>query len=261
MNTTELKKQIEGFLQEGEALFIPQLSIDCVIFSFHDGHLKVLLLKYFQNEVSLTLPSGFVLQEEDLDTAALRNLEERTGLSELFLRQFHTFGKVSRYFPNHLSRFIEHLGIERDKATWFLKRFVTVGYYALVHYEQVKLQPGLFTQGYVWADTENLPPIAMDHAEIIQKALKRLRKDLQTQPVGINLLPKTFTIPELQSLYETILGRKIDRGNFRKKMLHSNILERLGKKKNGGAHRSPYLYRFDKEQYEASLREGIKVGF
>ena len=255
-----LKTVFEKFLREGEKNLIPQLSIDCVIFGFHDGQLKVLLLEILKRP-EWVLPSGYVYQDEDLDSAALRNLKDRTNLENIFLRQFHTFGQASRYFPDIKRSFLEELGIDPALAHWLLKRYITVGYYALVNFMDVSPKLDIFSTDYIWKDVNDLPVLLMDREEIIQKALNKLRTDLHTQPVGANLLPETFTMPELQRLYETILGRSIDRGNFRKKMLKSNILKRLEKKKTGQAHRAPYLYRFDPEIYEESLQEGIKIGF
>lgn len=260
MTDPELKSEIEKFLEAGPAVLIPQLSIDCVIFCFYKSRLKVLLLQGVRQKMFF-LPSGFIFQEEDLDAAALRNLKERTGLDQVFLQQFHAFGKASRYYPAQLQSLFSSLDIDSAKAEWLFRRFITIGYYALVDFQQVTLTPDVFTKKYHWADVNDLPLLYMDHAEMIQKALETLKKDIQTQPIGLQLLPNTFTLPELQSLYETVLDRKIDRRNFRKKMLQSHILEPLDKQKVVKGHRSPHLYRFNQEQYEQSLHVEVKMGF
>ena len=260
MDQGKQREKIEEFINIGTKKWMPQLSIDCVIFSFHESRLKVLLLKPFYIDL-MVLPSGFIFNDEDIDEAALRNLKDRTSLDQIFLQQFHAFGKASRFFPNQLQELITNLGIDREKMDWLFRRFVTIGYYALVDYNRVKPRPDVFTEKCIWADIEELPPLIMDHTELIQKAMYTLKKDLQVQPIGLQLLPDSFTLPELQSLYETILNRPIDRRNFRKKMLQSNILEALDEQRITKGHRSPKVYRFDREQYEESLQEEIKIGF
>ena len=154
-----------------------------------------------------------------------------------------------------------HGGIDPALADWVAKRFITVGYYALVNYDDMKPNPDIFTQEFTWADIHRLPEMMVDHGEIVEKALCTLQQDLLSQPIGMNLLPDSFTISDLQKLYESILGRPIDRGNFRKKMLKSNVLKKLDEQKKGQPHRSPYLYTFDEDQYKQSLQEEEKVGF
>jgi len=260
MNQETLRKEIAHFLAFETPKMIPQLSIDCVIFSFHEDKLKVLLLRGI-NQEKLNLPSGFIYQDEDLDAAALRNLKERTGLDQLFLQQFHAFGKTTRCFPNEFKEGIAALGIDQKQAEWFFKRFVTIGYYALVNYQQTNPQTSFFSEGYSWADVKDLPPLILDHQELVETAMEILKKDILTKPIGLQLLPTSFTIPQFHQLYEIILQRKIDRRNFRKKMLQSNILIPLNEQKEVKGHRFPHLYRFDKETYEASLRGEVKMGF
>jgi len=260
MNQTTLKKELERFLEVETKKMIPQLSIDCVIFSFHEDKLKVLLLKGF-NQISYNLPSGFIYQTEDLDTAALRNLKERTNLDQVFLQQFHAFGKSTRCFPHQFLENITGLGIDPKKAAWILQRFVTIGYYALVNYHQTVPQPDLFSETYTWEDVNHLPRLILDHQALIEKALERLKKDILTQPIGLKLLPEHFTIPQFHQLYEIILQRKIDRRNFRKKMLQMGILLPLNQQKEAKGHRLPNLYRFDEAAYGLSLSGEVKMGF
>lgn len=260
MNQAQLRKAIEHFLEVETKKMIPQLSIDCVIFSFTADRLKVLLLKG-TNPDRISLPSGFIYQTEDIDTAALRNLKERTGLDQVFLQQFHAFGKASRRFSKQFKATISALGEDLSKGNWFFQRFVTIGYYALVNYEETKPQPNLLGETYTWEDVTNLPELMLDHAELIEKAMGTLKKDILTQPIGLKLLPENFTIPQLHQLYEIILQRKIDRRNFRKKMLASKILLPLNQQKAVKGHRLPNLYRFDKAAYASSLNGEQKMGF
>ena len=260
MNQTILKEELERFLEVETKKMIPQLSIDCVIFSFHEDKLKVLLLKGFHLE-RLNLPSGFIYQVEDIDIAALRNLKERTNLDHIFLQQFHAFGKPTRYFPDQFLAGMTSLGIDPKKAAWLLQRFVTIGYYALVNYHQTAPQPDLFSESFTWEDVNHLPPLILDHQELIEKAMETLKKDILTQPIGLKLLPKSFTIPQFHQLYEIILQRKIDRRNFRKKMLQSGILVPLNQQKETKGHRLPNLYCFDETAYALSLSGEQKMGF
>lgn len=260
MTPAQLRIEIEQFLEKEVPKMIPQLSIDCVILSFHEDRLKVLLLKG-ENPERISLPSGFIYQTEDIDTAAMRNLKERTGLDQVFLQQFHTFGKAKRQFSEQFKATFGALGEDIEKASWFFERFVTIGYYALVNYEATKPQPNLFAETYVWKDVTNLPKLIIDHAELVAKAMETLKKDILTQPIGLKLLPENFTIPQLHQLYEIILQRKIDRRNFRKKMLASKILVPLNQQKAAKGHRLPNLYQFDKIAYTSFLNGEQKMGF
>lgn len=239
------------FLRHGQAIYLRHLSVDCVIFGFHENQLKVLLLKWKAGP--LCLPGGFVKKEESLQDSATRTLYERTALKNIFLHQFHAFGHPKR-----------EKGKARDtklRGTWLQDRFVTIGYYALVDYFKVKPHPDLFSDECKWWDIDSVPSLLYDHNEILINALEALRLDLHYHPIGYRLLPEKFTMPELQRLYETILGKPIDRRNFQKKILSLKILVRLKERKTGGAHKAPYLYRFDKVKYEKALREGLAGGF
>ncbi len=225
---------------------IPQLSIDCVIFGFHENELKVLLSKY-PNLDLWGLQGGYVLQNEDIDAAAKRILEERTGLEDIFLKQFHTFGKANRPTFGVLKKAFQEMSIDIEDVPFFRQRFVSIGYYSLVDFLKVTPKSGLFTERSEWFDIQNLPTLVFDHADMVEKALETMRHSLDYHLVGFNLLPETFTMKALQHLYETILGEKLRRNNFQEKMLNMNILERLEKQFTGKAHKAPYLYRYKKD--------------
>ncbi|MEO0341505.1 MAG: NUDIX hydrolase, partial [Bacteroidota bacterium] len=178
-----------------------------------------------------------------------------------FLQQFHTFGKAARYFPEQVQSIVDRLGIDPEDAKWFFQRFVSVGYYALVQIEKVEPKVDLFTEGFEWANVDDLPPLIMDHQEMIYKAKAHLKNALHNQPVALQLLPSSFTLPELQGLYEIILDRTIDRRNFRKKILASKTLVQLDEQRKTPGHRAPNVYRFDEEAYCNSLGEKSKLGF
>ncbi|MDX2303786.1 MAG: NUDIX domain-containing protein [Microscillaceae bacterium] len=257
MKDTRIQDYLNSFDPKN---YIPQLSLDFVIFTYHEETLKVLALKMIGVDFWV-LPSGFVWQEEDLEESAARNLRERTGIERLFLRQFHTFGKKSRYFPEVQKAIKERTTLYPKIRDWYNHRFVTVGYYALVEYNRVAPQLDIFTEAYTWLDIDAVGVLAMDHPEIVEKAREILSHDLSTYPVGVDLLPEMFTLPELQKLYEAILGRPIDRGNFRKKILKENMLEKLSHQKTGEPHRSPYFYRFVSNDDISLKQEKSKFGF
>lgn len=241
--------------------FLPSLSVDCVIFGFHGRGLKVLLLKLKKLDI-WALPGGFIEKEEDADKAAGRVLEERTGLENIFLEQFHFFGDADRNAPGHADRLLEKGVITEDAYDWFKQRFATVGYYALVEYYKVQApRPDYISESCEWCSLGNLPELMLDHAGIIEKAYETLKRHLSYQPVGLNLLPRQFTMPELRALYETVLGHKLDRRNFQRKMLGYDILVRVGKRQTGKPHKAPWLYEFEEDKYRKALLEGLNTGW
>ena len=253
----EYKKELQRLIAEFKTNYLSSVSIDCVIFGFHDGQMKVLLLRWKGTE-EWCLPGGRIRHGENMGAAAYRNLQQRTGLSEVFLQQFHTFGDAARY---SLQETLAKLDLPIEAGKELISRDVSVGYYALVEFANVTPTPDFFTEECRWWDVSQVPTLLFDHNEMITLALKTLRRQLSYQPIGYNLLPDKFTMPDLQQLYETILGQSLDRRNFQKRMLGYGILERLEERKIGGAHKAPYLYRFDKEKYEKALNdESLSVG-
>lgn len=247
-------KRLQEFLLEGERTFLPHISVDCVIFGFHDAQLKVLLLKW-KDGGTWCIPGGFVKRNESVEDSANRTLEERTGLHNIFLRQFQVFGDPNR------DRGKKPFKIIGSSKSWIMERFITIGYWALVEFSKVTPRPDWLSEECKWWDIHKIPKLIFDHNTIVVKALDALRSSLNDHPVGYNLLPEKFTMPELQRLYETILDTALDRRNFQKKMLALDILERLPERKTGGAHKSPFFYRFDKKQYERAMKQGWKMGF
>lgn len=238
----------------------PGLSIDCVIFGFHDNQLKVLLIKIPHSD-NWSLPGGFIPIDQDIDTAAVTVLNERTGVEGIFLRQFATFGKLKRNDQHFGKEVLEYLKIEEEKGKWLTQRFVTIGYYALVDF--LKTIPKSVNKNEIieWIDHKEVPNLILDHKEILDKALDTLRIELNLMPIGYNLLPEKFTIPELQKLYETILDKTLDRRNFLRKITNIGILTKLDEKKSNVAHKAPNLYSFDKEKYDEVLKNGLNQGW
>jgi len=207
-------------------------STDCVIFGFEGGELKVLLIE--RNEEPFkdwyALPGYIVEQDESLDGAAERILYELTGLRDLPIRQFHTFGEVNRHPQG---------------------RVITVGYFALIRINgQKELRPVTnFARRAFWHPVNDLPKLAFDHTEIFKRAFKKIRTKMNYEPIAFELLPEKFTLTQLQSLYEAVLSKKLDKRNFRKKMLSYGYLKELNEKQKGVSYRAASLYKFDRRKY------------
>ena len=217
-----------------------KVTVDVVIFTIQEGVLKVLLVKRaippFVGQTAI--PGGFVREDEDLDQAALRELKEETGVSDVYLEQLYSFGKPGR-----------------DPRG----RVVTVAYFALIS-PQRKLTAGSDVSAAAWYPIDDLPPLAFDHATIINYALERLRNKLEYTTVGFQLLPEKFTLTELQEVYEAILGKKLDKRNFRRKMSLLRILKPLREHRHGGQ-RPAQLYRFVAARFEKLKDKGILFPF
>lgn len=214
----------------------PALTVDCVVFAVDADGLKVLLIERGGEPFlgQWALPGGFVDMGETTDEAARRELEEETGLTNIFLEQLYTFSAV-----------------HRDPR----ERVVSVGYYALVKPSVV--QAGSDASKAQWFDVGELPELAFDHANILAVALERLRGKVRYQPLGFELLPTKFTLGQLQRLYESILGRALDKRNFRRAFLRMGILEELEEIEDGVSHRPSRLYRFQKAEYKRLVKRGF----
>ncbi len=254
-SSSTLETNIFEYFEAAKDKFLPGISADAVILGYDSQHIKVLLLKAQDADIWM-LPGGFIEKEYDVDVAVHRVVKARTGLEELYFQQFKLFGKSDRnaHKQEHLKKFQE---LSPAAHEWINQRFVTVGYFALVHIEDVEPKPDLFTDTCEWVALDQLPTLILDHREIIDTALAYLRRQLNYLPLGINLLPERFTMSQFQNLYEEILKQKLDRGNFQRKMLKLDILIRHEKLKSGGAHKAPYLYEFDQEKYHEKVRNGI----
>ena len=243
ISNNELKKIMRQFLETAPDIYMPGLSVDTVIFGFHNDKLKV-LLSSVGDPPSFGLPGGFVRNDEDLDDAALRILQERTGFENIYLEQFYTSGKKDRSNEKMMKELIEKVIGKTSEINWFRQRFVSVCYYALIDDTKVKPSAEIIFGEFKWFDINKVPKLIFDHDLIIKKALATLRYDLNEKLVGFNLMSETFTMNELQKLYEAVYQEKLVRTNFQRKMLSLGVLERLEKHYNGKAHKAPYLYRF-----------------
>ncbi len=230
-----------------DQFFYTAVTVDSVVFGFDEGDLKVLLIKRGEEPFvgKWALPGYFVKKTETLDAAAERVLEELTGLKNVFLQQVRSFGKIDRHPAG---------------------RVITVGYFALIKIKDYKIQAGStgLAKRAEWHSFKELSELAFDHNEVVAYAFEMLKRRVRTQPIGFELLPPKFTLTQLQHLYEAILlsdappeHNKLDKRNFRKKILSMNLLVDLNEVQEGVAHRPAKLYRFDKEKY----RELENAGF
>lgn len=237
----------------------PHISVDCVIFGFDGKHLKVLLIEREQvtEEVPivpsglLKLPGNLISDAEELDDSANRVLKELTGLNNIFLKQFAVFGSPDRLKKtNDLTWLRTTSGLQID-------RVLTVAYYSLVKINESNPTESLLDKTR-WIPVYEVPQLIFDHNLIIEKALEALRKELRTEPIGFELLPKKFSIRQLQNLYEVILGNKLDNRNFRKKVGKLEYLIAQPEKEKGVNHKPAILYKFDKKMF---LKNRKDMGF
>jgi 8-oxo-dGTP diphosphatase len=216
----------------------PSLTVDCVVFGLDDADLKVLLI---QRNIppfvgGWALPGGFVRLDESLEAAAMRELQEETGVEEIFLEQLYTFGRV-----------------DRDPR----ERVVTVAYYALINLDEHPLKATTDARDAEWFSVAAIPELAFDHDQILAAALARLKGKVRYEPIGFELLPKKFTLSQLQRLYETILGHTLDKRNFRKKILSMGLLIELDETEKDVPHRAARLYQFDEREYQQLKAKGF----
>jgi ADP-ribose pyrophosphatase YjhB (NUDIX family) len=216
----------------------PALTVDCVVFGVDDDDLRVLLIQRGLPpfEGKWALPGGFVRIDEPLEEAARRELEEETGLGKVFLEQLYTFGAVAR-----------------DPR----ERVVSVAFYALVNLRDHHVHAATDARDAAWFGVSDVPRLAFDHADILQTALTRLRGKLRYQPIGFELLPKKFTLSQLQHLYELVLERELDKRNFRKRVLAMDLLVETDELERDVAHRAARLYRFDERKYRRLAEAGF----
>ncbi len=213
------------------------IAVDCIIFGFDEGELKILLHKrnFEPEKDKWSLIGGFLQEDESIDIAARRILQKYSGLSNLFMEQLYTFGEV-----------------ERDPA----ERVISVTFFALIRIEDYKKELTRESSAQWWP-VSHKPALIFDHETMVFKALERLKIRTKNRPVGFELLPRKFTVPQLQSLYEAIYQRKLDKRNFRKKILSMNLLQKLDEKDIGVSKRGAYLYQFNKRKYLKLAEKGF----
>jgi len=217
---------------------IDALSIDCLIFGFRNSELDILLIRHAEgiSKGRWALPGGWIRYNESIDDAASRLLTSLTGVSNVFLEQLHAFGDVNRY-PG--------------------KRVITLAYYALINAENYSLSAGFTASEAKWVKIYEVPRLPYDHNKIIKAGFQYLKHKVRHEPLGFNLLPKKFTLHQIQKLYEAILETELDKPNFRRKLLKMNLLVPCDEKQQDVSHRAANFYRFDKKNYKRLMESGF----
>ncbi|TRO65216.1 NUDIX hydrolase [Christiangramia sabulilitoris] len=221
------------FYQVKEKMYV---ATDCIIFGLHQGKLKLLVFKRKVEPLSgeWSLIGSFVRLDEDLEVAGQRVLHEATGLENVFMQQLKSYGKK-----------------DRDPGY----RCISVAQYALIRIDDYNEQV-VEEHGAKWFEIDDLPALILDHDLMVQDALRQLRQNARYQPIGFELLPEKFTIPQLQLLYEAIYQKELDPRNFRKKVFSFNVLEKLDEKDKSTSKRGAFLYKFNYENYQKLLKSG-----
>ena len=215
-----------------------KLTVDAVVFGYEEGKITVLLIKRkyepFRNKWAI--PGGFIKDDESLEQAVERELYEETGVKINYLEQLYTFGQP-----------------ERDPRG----RIVSIAYFGLVRPDAFKLFASTDAEDAQWFSIDELPELSFDHKEILELAIKRLQGKITYEPIGFELLDKKFPFSDLEKLYSTLLGRKVDRRNFRKKIVGLNVLDELDEKVSKGSGRPANLFQFNQKRYFQLKKEGI----
>ncbi len=242
--------------------YLRNVAVDNVIFGYHDKELKILLQRPFAVD-KWTVSGGYIRKTESIEEAAHRIAFLRTGLKDLYLQQFRSFGNPKRISDSGFNvKYIkEKSGEDIPPDYWIFDYFVSVGFYTLTEFSQVAYRKSKYEEDCKWWSVSDLPPLMFDHKQIVSEALLALRLHIAHFPIGYKLLSKKFTLPEIHALYETILGKKMDERNFAKRLMATGIITKLAETRNIGAHRSPFLYKFNKKEYNKGLKSGIDLAF
>ena len=231
------KKEQEGYRDLKE--FSVALSVDCVVFGYDDDDkdLKILLIRSETREYKgqWSLLGDLVFPQEDLNAAAVRILKKRTGMENIYLEQVQAFGTPDRH-PRG--------------------RVVTIAYYSLIRIKDYSLNVEKLDLEARWHSIQDIAQLAFDHTEILSTCYEQLKKGLKERPVGFSMLPKKFSLRQLQNLYEIVLDIEVDRRNFRRKLRSHNILVELSEIQEGVTHRPAKLYAFDNSKYQQLLKAG-----
>lgn len=215
-----------------------KITVDAIVFGYHQGTISILLVKrkYEPFQGQWALPGGYVLDDETLEAAVHRELREETGVDISYLEQLYTFGQP-----------------DRDPRG----RVVSVAYVGLVRPDVYSITASTDAEAVQWFTIDELPQLSFDHQDIVSRAIKRIQSKITYEPIGFELLDKKFPFSDLEKLYTTLLGRAVDRRNFRKKILSLNVLDELEEKVSKGSGRPANLFQFNVERYYQLQKEGI----
>ncbi len=234
----------------------PHVSVDCVVFGFENGKLNVLLIERnmeFEGKfyTDLKLPGDLVRMDENLDTAASRVLSELTGLDKIYLKQFLAIGSPERLLrrPRDME-WLRSIGHPEEIV-------VTIAYYSLINIDQEKASKFALQANACWHEVSSLKDLAFDHLTILHQALEVLRSDVKLKPIAFELLPPKFTLRQLQELYEAILGKGLDKRNFRKKMANMPFITSINEKQVDVSHKPAQFYAFSRKIYQKTKKENF----
>ena len=213
------------------------VAVDCIIFGFVENELKLLIIKRVMEPCkgSWSLMGGFVSPDESMDEATYRILYDLTGLKDLYMTQLYTHGNT-----------------DRDQGA----RVISTSYYSLIKIQDINPHHEMISNAR-WCPINELPELIFDHSKMVEMALYSLRDEAHRKPIGFELLPPKFTLPQLQSLYEAIYQQKFDKRNFRKSILKMNLLDQLDEKNKEDSKKGAWLYSFNEEKYKELLRQGF----
>lgn len=218
------------------------VAVDCIIFGVKDNELQLLVFKREVEPLAghWSLVGDFIKKDESIDLAAKRVLEELTGLTDIYMEQLHSFGDI-----------------ERDLGD----RVISIAYWSLIKIDQLDLEFKIENHESKWVAFNKIPELVLDHEKMVTTAVERLREKARFHPIGFELLPKEFTLPQLLTVYEAIFNRGIDDRNFRKKILKSGLLDRLDKKDKSTSKKGSFLYKFNHNTYRKLQEEGYNFDF
>ncbi|HKL36233.1 MAG TPA: NUDIX domain-containing protein [Salegentibacter sp.] len=224
---------VEDFYSRNDKMYV---ATDCIIFGFDEGKLKLLIFKRQVEPLknSWSLIGSFVKIDEDVDQAAERVLKEITGLENIFMDELKSYGKAKRD-PGY--------------------RTISIAHYALIRLGEYDKEL-VKKHGAYWHEIEALPPLVLDHSQMVNDALEHIKREARYKPIGFELLPEKFTIPQLQQLYEAIYQKELDTRNFRKKVLSLNVLIKLEEKDKSTSRKGAFLYKFDRNNYQKLINSG-----
>jgi 8-oxo-dGTP diphosphatase len=232
----------------------PNVSVDCVIFGFDLEKLNVLVIDRGKIElaenVRMALPGNLIYNNENLDQAAYRVLEELTSLKNIYLEQIGAFGDLNRICKEADRAWLQSIRAEPEA------RVITVAYFSLVKMEDYMPYAASFAKNAAWIPANEITDLAFDHYHILQAARNKLKEKIRIQPIGFNLLPEKFTLSQLHKLYESILDKDLDKRNFRRKVQKLDILTQLNEKQEGVPHKPSELYKFNEEKYQEITQNG-----
>lgn len=241
---------VQDYLDNGGQRFIKQISIDVAVLGFKHGELNILLSEL---NGRWALQGGHIGRNESVEDAIARITYDRSGISNPFLQLFKVFGNKDRNFKNEFKNSIINGGFKWRPEQWMNDRFITLAYFALVDIEQTEVRGSTLFPKCDWHSISNLPDMILDHKSIILDLKRHLKEEVSLFPIAHHFLPKLFTLPQLRSVHEAILERKLDRSRFQQKVLSLDIYERLPLLNKSTPGRKPYLYQYNRSRIKIDI--------